>query len=183
MAVSPICARWLAVLTVLAIALVLSACSDSPTSAPEPTATPATTPTPEPTVTATPTPTPTSAPTPVPTPTPTPTPVPAPTPTPPPVPTPTPTPTPVPTATPTPAATPAPDRAALVALHNATDGPNWSRNNHWLSAEPLGEWFGVTTDSNGRVTKLDLYENQLRGETPPELGSLHQLWRTAGPLR
>lgn len=72
MAVSPICARWLAVLTVLAIAVVLSACSDSPTPTPGPTATPTTTPTPEPTVTATPTPTPVPTPTPMPTPTPTP---------------------------------------------------------------------------------------------------------------
>ena len=45
--------RWLAVLTVLAIAVVLSACSDSPAPTSEPTATPSATPRSEPTATAT----------------------------------------------------------------------------------------------------------------------------------
>ena len=45
------------------------------------------------------------------------------------------------------------DREALVALYNATDGENWSRNN-WLSALPLGEWDGVYTNDDGRVTIL-----------------------------
>ena len=39
MTVSTLRIRWLAVLTVLAIAVVLSACSDSPAPIPEPTAT------------------------------------------------------------------------------------------------------------------------------------------------
>ena len=26
-----------------------------------------------------------------------------------------------------------PDRAALVALYHATDGPNWTRNENWLT--------------------------------------------------
>ena len=34
---------------------------------------------------------------------------------------------------------------------------------------------GVTTDSNGRVIQLDLRDNQLRGEIPPELGGLSNL--------
>ncbi len=58
MTVSSLRIRWLAVLAVLAIAVVLSACSDSPAPAPEPTATETPTPTPEPTATETPTPTP-----------------------------------------------------------------------------------------------------------------------------
>ena len=62
------------------------------------------------------------------------------------------------------------DREALVALYNATDGPNWTRNNNWLSDVPTSEWEGVTTDDNGRVTELDLRRNQLSGEIPPELG-------------
>ena len=36
-----------------------------------------------------------------------------------------------------------PDRAALVALYNATDGPNWVDNTNWLTDAPLGEWYGV----------------------------------------
>ncbi len=73
------------------------------------------------------------------------------------------------------------DRAALVALYNATDGPNWTRNDNWLSDRPLGEWYGVTTDSEGRVTQLrfvgadGLSGNGLSGSIPPELGSLSDL--------
>ena len=67
------------------------------------------------------------------------------------------------------------DREALVALYNATDGENWDNNDNWLSDAPLGEWYGVTTDDNGRVTWLELAGNQLSGEIPPVLGSLANL--------
>ena len=49
-----------------------------------------------------------------------------------------------------------PDRGALEALYNATDGPNWLNNDNWLSDAPLGEWYGVDTDASGRVTGLVL---------------------------
>ena len=67
------------------------------------------------------------------------------------------------------------DREALVAFYNATDGENWKNNRNWLSDAPIGEWEGVTTAANGRVTGLDLQENQLSGELPPELGNLTNL--------
>ena len=67
------------------------------------------------------------------------------------------------------------DRAALVALYNATGGANWGRNRNWLSNAPIGAWHGVTTDSDGRVTHLHLDLNQLTGEIPAELGSLTNL--------
>ena len=67
------------------------------------------------------------------------------------------------------------DRAALVALYNATDGANWLNNGNWLSNAPMGHWHGVTTDSDGRVTYLDLINNQLTGEIPAELGNLTHL--------
>ena len=70
---------------------------------------------------------------------------------------------------------PSTDRAALVALYNATDGPNWGSNINWLSDMPLGEWHGVTTNSSGRVTGLDLGINQLSGEIPAELSNLSNL--------
>ena len=50
-----------------------------------------------------------------------------------------------PTATPIPVS---PDRTALVALYNATDGPNWTNREYWLSDQPVSEWHGVTTDSD-----------------------------------
>ena len=66
-----------------------------------------------------------------------------------------PSPTPKATARPPLAQTsPETDRAALVALYNATGGPNWRRNNNWLSDVPISEWEDVGTDGNGRVTVL-----------------------------
>ena len=79
------------------------------------------------------------------------------------------TPTPVP---PTPTSI---DRATLVALYNATDGPNWKNNTNWLSDRPIGEWHGVTTDSAGRVIELNLFDNRLSGQIPAELGNLSNL--------
>ena len=67
------------------------------------------------------------------------------------------------------------DKAALVALYNATDGPNWENNRNWLSDRPIGEWSGVSTDADGRVTVLSLGENQLSGSIPSELGNLANL--------
>ena len=188
MTVSPIRIRWLAVVTVLAIVVVLSACSDDPAPTAEPTAAPTATPTDTPTAeptaapTAIPTDTPTAEPTAAPAATPTDTPTAEPTAaptatltpiaTPTPTPTPTATPTSAPTDTPTPAAV---DRARLVALYEATDGANWTNNDNWLSNRPIGEWHGVTTDNGGRVTELSLSENELSGEIPAELGNLSNL--------
>ena len=57
------------------------------------------------------------------------------------------------------------DRAALVALYNATDGPNWTNSTNWLTDAPLGEWHGVDTDTRGRVYALRLSDNQLTGRS------------------
>ena len=69
-----------------------------------------------------------------------------------------------------------PDRAALVALYEATDGDNWTDNTNWLSDQAAGRVVrrGPPTD-DGRVTRLGLYENQLSGSIPSELGSLTNL--------
>ena len=76
---------------------------------------------------------------------------------------------------PPPPPTPTPDRAALVALYNATNGDNWTDNTNWRTDKPLDEWFGVTTNSDGRVTRLYLQANYLTGTIPTDLGSLHNL--------
>ena len=67
------------------------------------------------------------------------------------------------------------DREALVAVYNATNGETWYESDNWLSDAPLGEWEGVTTDDDGRVTRLSLGRNDLSGEIPAELGSLSNL--------
>lgn len=55
------------------------------------------------------------------------------------------------------------DRAALMALYNATGGPSWKRNAGWGTSAPLLDWHGVAVDGGGRVSKLDLYDNNLKG--------------------
>ena len=72
---------------------------------------------------------------------------------------------------------PHPDRAALVALYEATDGQRWatSFSSNWLTDAPLGEWHGVNTDDFGRVIGLRLFEIGLTGTIPPELGNLTNL--------
>lgn len=63
---------------------------------------------------------------------------------------------------------------ALVALFESTDGDNWSDNTDWLTTNIPCTWYGVTCDE-GRVTRLDLQNNQLSGELPAELQNLDKL--------
>ena len=66
------------------------------------------------------------------------------------------------------------DRAALVALFDNTGGStSWLRTDNWGS-ESLDDWYGVTVE-NGRVTRLELARNNLRGRIPVDLGDLDQL--------
>ena len=67
------------------------------------------------------------------------------------------------------------EKAALVALYNATGGANWTNRTNWLTNVPVGQWHGVITDAKGRVTDLDLPHNGLTGEIPAELGILPRL--------
>ena len=70
------------------------------------------------------------------------------------------------------------DRDALVALYEATGGPDWAHSDRWLDdAAPIDEWYGVETDERGHVVSLVLDDNQLSGELPPELGELTALER------
>ena len=74
------------------------------------------------------------------------------------------------------------DRAALEAIYRAAGGDNWTDNTNWLSAAPLGDWYGVETNGQGRVTGLRLggwvesqgrhVGNGLIGSLPAELGTL-----------
>ena len=79
------------------------------------------------------------------------------------------------------------DREALVALYEATGGQNWVNNENWLTDAPLGEWFGVTTNHEGRVVALEMayYDrdagqwvaNNVSGPIPPELATLARMER------
>ena len=67
------------------------------------------------------------------------------------------------------------DRTALLALYNATSGDNWLENANWLTSGALSTWYGITTNSQGRITELNLTSNQLKGKLPPELANLTNL--------
>ena len=67
------------------------------------------------------------------------------------------------------------DQDALVKLYCATDGANWTDNTNWLSNAALSQWHGVITDGTGRVTTLNLTDNNLSEEIPAELGDLSSL--------
>jgi len=78
------------------------------------------------------------------------------------------------------------DRAVLVRLYNATDGPNWVNSENWLTDAPLGEWYGVDTGDYERVVRLTLpgrwdsdigrwVSHGLFGAIPPELANLTNL--------
>ncbi len=68
------------------------------------------------------------------------------------------------------------DRAALVALYDATGGDNWTSNANWKSDQPLNEWYGIETDSTGQVTSIEFHrQNGLTGSIPPEIGDLAYL--------
>ena len=68
-----------------------------------------------------------------------------------------------------------PDRATLEVLYQSTGGSRWTRSDGWLSDDPLGQWYGVETDSTGRVTSIRLGGNNLVGTLPPEIGDLAAL--------
>ena len=67
------------------------------------------------------------------------------------------------------------DRAALEALYDATGGDGWTNRTNWKTASAPGDWHGVTTDPDGRVTRLDLHRNGLAGPLPAALGGLTRL--------
>ena len=70
---------------------------------------------------------------------------------------------------------PSTDRQALEALYDAAGGSGWRRSTNWKTAAPLDQWYGVKTDNGGRVIKLNLNQNGLRGTIPVDVGILGNL--------
>jgi len=70
-----------------------------------------------------------------------------------------------------------PDREILIALYEATGGPNWTNNANWLTDAPLGMWHGIEADEEGRVIGVDLIRNNLVGTIPSPIGYLTHLRR------
>ena len=71
------------------------------------------------------------------------------------------------------------DRPALMALYDSTGGANWDDNTNWNTTATLDTWYGVVTDSDGRVDSLILRDNNLDGSIPAELGNLSKMWKLA----
>ena len=82
------------------------------------------------------------------------------------------------------AAIPAEERAALIALYNATNGDDWTDNSGWKTP-PLhtdgfsmpgteDSWYGIEL-LNDHVDEFGMAFNNLSGNIPPELGSLSNL--------
>jgi len=75
------------------------------------------------------------------------------------------------------------DWSALKAVYQSLDGEDWWKQAGWnqiTAASPpascnLSNLYGVELDVNGRVSKLDLNTNYLRGSIPPEIGNLTNL--------
>ena len=62
-------------------------------------------------------------------------------------------------------------REALEALYHATGGDDWNHNDGWLTEAPLEDWYGLRM-SGGRITHLELDDNNLTGEIPREIKML-----------
>jgi hypothetical protein len=67
------------------------------------------------------------------------------------------------------------DRAALMALYEATGGDGWKNNSGWGSGDPSDAWHGIETDANGRVVRVDLFKNNLKGHLPASIGHLDKV--------
>ena len=71
------------------------------------------------------------------------------------------------------------EREILEKFYYATNGPNWDRNDNWLSDKPLKEWYGIEVHEGSNekfiIKHLNLYSNKLEGEIPKEIGKLTNL--------
>ena len=85
-------------------------------------------------------------------------------------------------------ALPLTDREILESFYEAAGGDGWTDNTNWLTEKDLDEWYGVGA-YQGKVSELNLRENNLVGTIPPELGGLDELFilslssnRLSGPI-
>ena len=49
-----------------------------------------------------------------------------------------------------------PDIDPLTDLYNATNGPGWTKNTNWLTGNNPCNWWGITCNTNGRVSSVQL---------------------------
>ena len=67
------------------------------------------------------------------------------------------------------------ERRALTEFYEAQGGPDWIERDFWGSDRPVGEWHGVTTDADGYVVQLTIYDNNLTGPLSAAVCGLSRL--------
>ncbi len=67
------------------------------------------------------------------------------------------------------------ERKALITFYEALGGPDWIERDFWGSDRPVGQWHGVTTDADGHVVQLTIYDNNLIGALSPAICQLPRL--------
>lgn len=65
------------------------------------------------------------------------------------------------------------DSLALVALYQSTNGDSWTNNTNWLTGD-VDTWYGVGFNGT-RVSSLELFNNNLTGEFPDDIGQLTEV--------
>jgi len=71
------------------------------------------------------------------------------------------------------------EKNALKALYDNTEGDSWTNKTGWDFSTPVTSWnstsktgwYGIIV-TNGHVSSLDLYNNNLKGQIPTEIGKL-----------
>jgi Leucine rich repeat len=67
------------------------------------------------------------------------------------------------------------ERQALTEFYDALGGPDWIERDFWRSNRPVGQWHGVTTDADGFVVTLTIYDNNVTGPLSPAICKLQRL--------
>jgi len=71
-----------------------------------------------------------------------------------------------------------PQKRALKALYDNTDGGNWDNNKGWKNGNgPVCGWHGIKCTDDDSVEKIELEDNNLSGNLPTELGLLSNVKR------
>ena len=69
---------------------------------------------------------------------------------------------------------PEPECLALVDLYESTNGAEWNNNTNWLENEDVSTWSGISV-SDGHVTLVEMYGNNLVGDLPASITNLSYL--------
>lgn len=67
------------------------------------------------------------------------------------------------------------DYKVLCQFYDATEGSSWTRNDDWKSNKPIGEWYGVETNSDNRVVNLLLPRNNVIGTLSQSISDIQAI--------